>query len=203
MVSDCILGIWAGGELSDVHIVGNRAWNCTATLQIEHLLSGCSNVLIANNSFLNERACIQIRQPSQGVKGIAIRNNLLLAGKGPDLEFQGKNRQQLADFQFDHNWREVRTPSDKIPEERNWAPLSPQDIHSKDPIKGMSRDPKDLKTFLRPPKDSPLATGGAGGGLPSYVGAVPPEEVEPWDWEKTWKALGQKSEKPASKSDKD
>jgi hypothetical protein len=25
--------------------------------------------------------------------------------------------------------------------------------------------------------------------LPVYVGAVPPEGVEPWDWEKTWKAL--------------
>jgi hypothetical protein len=47
--------------------------------------------------------------------------------------------------------------------------------------------------FLRPPKDSPLATGGAGvtdSALPAYVGAVPPEGVEPWNWEKTWKALG-------------
>ena len=45
--------------------------------------------------------------------------------------------------------------------------------------------------FLRPPKDSPLAKGGAGAtdpALPAYVGAVPPEGVEPWDWEKTWKA---------------
>ena len=25
--------------------------------------------------------------------------------------------------------------------------------------------------------------------LPAYVGAVPPEGVEAWDWEKTWKAL--------------
>ncbi len=25
--------------------------------------------------------------------------------------------------------------------------------------------------------------------LPAYVGAVPPEGVEPWDWDKTWKAL--------------
>jgi hypothetical protein len=47
--------------------------------------------------------------------------------------------------------------------------------------------------FLRPPKDSPLAKGGAGVNdisLPSYVGAVPPEGAEPWNWEKTWKALG-------------
>jgi hypothetical protein len=25
--------------------------------------------------------------------------------------------------------------------------------------------------------------------LPAYVGAVPPEGVEPWDWDKTWSAL--------------
>ncbi len=25
--------------------------------------------------------------------------------------------------------------------------------------------------------------------LPAYVGAVPPEGVEEWDWEKTWKMM--------------
>src|SRR5262249_13791128 len=71
-VSDCTVGIWAGGLISDIHIVGNRAWNCEATLQIEDLFQGCSNVLIANNSFLNEKSCIQIQDLSQPVKGIAI-----------------------------------------------------------------------------------------------------------------------------------
>ena len=46
--------------------------------------------------------------------------------------------------------------------------------------------------FLRPTKDSPLATGGAGvkdSALPAYVGAVPPDGGEPWDWDRTWSAL--------------
>jgi hypothetical protein len=197
-VSDCTVGIWAGGLISDIHIVGNRAWNCEATLQIEDLFQDCSNVLIANNSFLNERSCIQIQDLSQPVKGIAVRNNLLLAARGPDLEFLGTNRKFLADFRFDHNWREVGAASDKT-----LIPFSRQDVHRKEQIKGISRDPKDLKTFLRPTKACELATAGAGDDLPSYVGALPPEDVEPWDWEKTWKAHARKSEQPASKKGKD
>ncbi len=66
------------------------------------------------------------------------------------------------------------------------------------PIEVLSRKPGN-SNFLRPAKDSPLALGGAGGQkaaasasgapLPAYVGAVPPEGVEPWDWDKTWKAI--------------
>jgi hypothetical protein len=55
----------------------------------------------------------------------------------------------------------------------------------------VGRDPG-APDFLRPAKDSPLATGGAGKddpALPSYVGAVPPEGTAEWDWEKTRKAL--------------
>jgi len=47
------------------------------------------------------------------------------------------------------------------------------------------------------------ATGGAGGDLPTYVGAVPPEGVEPWDWDKTWKARARKFQHQESKTGKD
>ena len=171
--------------MSDIHIVGSRAWNCDATLQIDDLFQDCSNVLIANNSFLNERSCIQIQDLSQPVKGIAIRNNLFLATRGPDLEFLGTNRKFLANLRFDHNWREMGAASDK---DKTCVPFSPQDERPEKKIEGISRDPKDLKTFLRPSKACELATAGAGGDLPTYVGALPPEGVEPWDWEKTWKA---------------
>jgi hypothetical protein len=45
--------------------------------------------------------------------------------------------------------------------------------------------------FLKPKKDSPLASGGAAKtehGLPTYVGAVPPDDVARWGWQKTWDA---------------
>src|SRR5439155_10477236 len=43
--------------------------------------------------------------------------------------------------------------------------------------------------FLRPVKDLSLAKSGAGGALPSFVGAVPPEGAQPWNWQWTWDAL--------------
>jgi hypothetical protein len=188
-VSDCLVGIWVGGLVSDVHIVGNRVWNCTAAaLQVEELLQGSSNLLIANNSLKNERSCLQIQQMSQVDEGIAIRNNLLLAGRGPDLEFLGKNPPFLAACRLDHNWREVPPPGEKTPDEETWVPFNSQDVHQEEQMAGLARDPKDATNFLRPAKDSPLAAGGAGGELPTYVGAVPPEGVEPWDWDKTWNA---------------
>jgi hypothetical protein len=75
---------------------------------------------------------------------------------------------------------------------------STTDDHLKVPIKVLSRKPG-TPNFLRPAKDSPLASGGAGGQkaaasasdppLPAYVGGVPPEGAEPWNRDKTWKAL--------------
>jgi len=44
---------------------------------------------------------------------------------------------------------------------------------------------------VRPVKDSSLAKDGAGKddpSLPVYVGALPPEGVAPWDWDRTWRA---------------
>jgi len=187
-ISDCEVGIWVGGLVSDVYIVGNRAWNCaTATLQIEDLFKNSSNVLIANNSLQNDQSCTQIQELSAATERVAIRNNLLLAGKGLDLEFLGKGRQSLAACRFDHNWREVRPPGDKTPEAKTWVPLGPQDVR-KDKIEGVARDPADAKKFLQPAKGSLLATAGAGGDLPTYVGAVPPEGAQRWDWDKTLSA---------------
>jgi hypothetical protein len=65
-------------------------------------------------------------------------------------------------------------------------------------IKVLSREPND-PNFLRPPKGSPLARGGAGvmdPALPAWVGAVAPEGVAPWDWDKTWKMLARQTEAP-------
>src|SRR5262249_59985554 len=76
--SDCTVGIWVGGLVSDVFVVGNRVWNCTgATLQIEDLFPNCSNVLIANNSFQNDRRCIKIQEMSAATTWISVRINLI------------------------------------------------------------------------------------------------------------------------------
>ena len=59
------------------------------------------------------------------------------------------------------------------------------DVHQ-ERIDVLSRVPGQ-PNFLRPDPKSPLATGGAGGELPSYVGAVPPAGVQSWDWIGMWK----------------
>jgi hypothetical protein len=194
-VSDSPVGIGVGGLVSDVYIVGNRVWNCTiATMQIEDLFQGSSNLLIANNSLQNDRSCILIQELSAATERIAIRNNLLLARPGLDMQFLGKDRQFLAACQLDHNWREMRPPGRGTSEEKIWIPPGPQDV-LKEQVLGVAHDPADAKNFLRPAKDSLLATAGVGGDLPTYVGAVPPDGVERWDWDKTWIARTSNSSK--------
>ena len=44
---------------------------------------------------------------------------------------------------------------------------------------------------IRPGKESPLATQGAGskdGSLPSYIGWLPRAGDPVWDWDRTWRA---------------
>jgi serine/threonine-protein kinase len=196
-MSDCVLGIWMGGLVSDVHVVGNRIWNCSAaSVQIEDLFRGSSGLLIANNSIQGRASGIQIQDMTQSVEPVAIVNNLILAEAGTDLDFLGKDPKFLAALQLHHNWRELRSLGDKTPKEGDRIPLAPQDVRRKE-IAGIARDPKDARNFLRPGKDSPLAGGGAGGDLPTYVGAVPPQGVERWDWDKTWNA---RTSKPSEAS---
>jgi hypothetical protein len=200
-LSDCSAGIWIAGMVSDVHVVGNRIWNCSSTsVQIEDLFRGTSGLLIANNSIQGQASGIQIQDMTQSVEPVPIVNNLILAEAGTDLEFLGKDPKFLSALQLHHNWRELRDLGDKTPEEVDRILLG-KDVRRKE-IAGIARDPKDAKNFLRPAKGSPLVSGGAGGDLPTYVGAVPPEGVEPWDWQKTWDARVAKSSKE-SKSGKD
>ena len=54
----------------------------------------------------------------------------------------------------------------------------------------LSRTPNHAD-FLRPREGSALAKEGAGRtdpSLPIYIGAVPPKGVEPWNWDRTWRA---------------
>src|SRR5262249_9134327 len=93
-------------------------------------------------------------------------------------------------WRFSHNWREVDPLTAAASEPDRWIPRRDND-QLKPAIKVLSRT-LDHPAFLRPPKGSPLAGAGAGvkdSALPAYVGAVPPEGVEPWDWNRTWKAL--------------
>jgi hypothetical protein len=183
---DCTAGIVLSGLVSDVHVVGNRVWGCiNAGIDLKDLYEGSSGILIANNSIQAPFSCLQVEGEFRGVRDVIIRNNLALAEKGPDFAFHGKDKQPLTAWTIDHNWRQVQPPKVGSGEANEWL-LSDKDRFV-DKIALQSLDPKETG-FMRPPKDSPLARAGAGGDLPGYVGAVSPEGVTPWDWEKTWKA---------------
>ena len=66
-------------------------------------------------------------------------------------------------------------------------PLAPGD-HKLDASVQLPRNPS-LANFLQPPIGSPLAAQGVKDdpSLPSYVGAVPPEGVNAWSWDRTWR----------------
>jgi len=135
-------------------------------------------------------------------KNIRFQNNLVLESQHPaDLVFfdhpRGSKANQLIpgdlgglltspQWRFSHNWREI-DPEKTARYKDRWIP--PNHDRAQARIEVLSRTLGD-PNFLRPAKDSPLTKGGVNdGSLPAYVGSVPPEGMEPWDWDKTWKAL--------------
>jgi hypothetical protein len=207
-------GLLCSAPPQRIFVAGNRFHDCElSAVELGNLLPGAENVLIANNTMHHNVRFLGIRDDSKkGYPGlkcqkICFQNNLVLDPVMPaDLFFfdhpagdpgnltKGGDMQKLLDaWRFSHNWREITAPPDGDPNAAFWIP-GPRDTLKK-PIPDLSTR-LDTADFLRPPKGSPLATTGAGGSdaeicdrdLPPYVGAVPPVGVEPWDWEKTWKA---------------
>jgi hypothetical protein len=204
-------GVALKGAVHHVHVVGNRILDTTeGGVVLWDLLPGAADILVANNTLLRNREALAIWDDhAKGkdflkCKTIRFQNNLILEpqregdlllinhrrGDGARLPRSDLESLRSSEWRFSHNWREIdaKKAADRFPD--HWIPRCPKD-QLKVQIELLSRL-SDNASFLRPAKDSPLATGGAGvtdPALPAYVGAVPPEDVEPWDWDKTWKAL--------------
>jgi nitrous oxidase accessory protein NosD len=196
---NCFGGVAIKGEAHKIQIVGNRFRGCLAFgCQFEHLLEGAGDILIANNTAFEGRSSIRVWDDKLRAKGVALRNNLSLGGTYPDAIVMdsdnpassngpGDCSEYLEHWTFDHNWREVKLPL-KPDNADGWIRPGKQDMRQ-DEIAGVNRDTQS-PDFLRPDKDSRLATEGAGKedpSLPSYIGAVPPEGVMQWDWDRTWR----------------
>ena len=146
-------------------------------------------------------------------KNIHLHNNLTLASPQADMVFidsggdpakvrgPGDGALLLKNWYLSHNWRETKPPTGTSYLEKSWIPPGPQDV-CRDDIPVLSRNPEEAN-FLRPAKDSPLAKAGAGRDLPTYVGAVPPEGVQAWDWQKTWNARMRKFPEKKGKTGKE
>jgi hypothetical protein len=104
-------------------------------------------------------------------------------GKSQDRS-PGDGKTLLKLWRFHHNRRDLAgaNPAFLVPAGSNDARLMPNDLLTQD-----ADDPD----RIRPGKDSPLATQGAGtkdGSLPAYIGALPREGDPAWDWDRTWRA---------------
>jgi serine/threonine-protein kinase len=194
-------GLVLVGRLRRVLVVGNVVTGCNAGLQTQDLGAESEGILFANNTSYSNGFAFRYwltAKPTFTVPECQVEfaNNLLFSSDMGDLAciHAETGAEPLPDFakelaqrwRFTRNWRDLRGGQANM-----LVPLAPTDERLPMPVK-LSRDRSD-PAFLRPVADSPLAKGGAGGDLPTYVGAVPPEGVEPWDWQKTWDARVAKS----------
>jgi serine/threonine protein kinase len=197
----CQGGVILHGALEQVQVVGNRIWGSDVVgIQLENVTSDTHSVLIANNTFFNCRHGWRVWDSVIKGKDIQFRNNLLLASREQDMLMQHSssdprrpgNGQAVRTSEYwrvGHNWREGAAPREGTVAHKDWIPPEPPDV-LKEQIKVVSRNPG-AAGFLRPLSRSLLGTEGAGKtdpALPSYIGAVPPEGVQPWDWHRTWLA---------------
>jgi hypothetical protein len=196
-IEGCKGGIMLVGQVERVLVAGNLIWDCQLVgIQLENIMKGSRDLLVFNNTILQCGHAIRLwdgRVPSANVE---IRNNLLLQSVEPDVVFidSGGNEENpkgpgdiaalLKFWKLSHNWRETAKPIGADRDSKSWIPPSKDDV-AKQPVEGIERKP-DHADFLRPAKNSPLATAGIGGDLPAYVGAVAPEGATPWNWQWTW-----------------
>jgi hypothetical protein len=203
--SDMRRAVFCQGGVQRVAVAGNIIQGCSlAGTHLVRLADTTRDVLFANNTFLDCWEAAALFDNDGAVRGrdVCFRNNLVLRCRTPaDVAFHrqrpGAQEEAPADgpevarkWSLSHNWREVAEPSSGSDEARAWVPPDPKkgDVYQ-DKIEGVNRDPKS-PDFLRPAKDSPLATEGAGNddpALPRYVGALPPEGAEPWEWDRAWR----------------
>jgi hypothetical protein len=181
-IGNCARAFGVVGDVKNVALLGNTIWNCGVAGFDFDFLPGSERILIANNSVMVLRHALLINDAPAEMRDVFVHSNLIVSERGTDMAFTGNDSKKLASWVFSHNWREVPNQAKRGPD---WI-LSDKDVMVEN-LPLLPRDPSHVD-FLRPPPDSPLATRGVGGDLPTYVGAVPPAGVEPWDWEKTWKA---------------
>ena len=183
-IHDCGAGIQFGGQVTDLMVAGNRIWDCSsAALGVFDLRSGSGRILIANNTLRSVQNGIVMSDPIADVTDMEIANNLIISERAPDIAFYGSDRTAIAGWRIHHNVRQVPTPAATDPAFAEWVAPTSDTVVPKFPL--MSEDPSS-KDFLRPSQPSPAGDVAVDRDLPDYLGALPPEGDDPWNWEQTW-----------------
>ena len=189
-------GIQLDGNLQNIQIVGNLILSCSSGgLNPENFAASSRQVLFANNTVKRCNAGFQYddNEPIDGLQEdqTELSGNLLLEAQSGDVVRTVVSRtdgyqpvidtEMIDTWRIRSNWRDLSGSSSII------LPLVDGAFYKLPPSSFVSTDSRD-PNYMHPKKDSPLATGGAGGDLPTYAGAIPPEGVEPWDWDITWRS---------------
>lgn len=199
-LADLSTGLIIIGHVHQVQVTGNRFVESLLAMQLETLIDGAEDILFANNTTYNCQSAFRLWDEKVRGKNIQVINNLVLGkSPSPDMLFldsggkqgtprgPGDGKLVPAAWQWKHNWRETSPPTGNDVAAKSWIPAGPTDVMRPE-ISGIERD-SSSPDFLRPAADSELAIGGVGQedpALPSYVGALPPVGITPWDWQKTW-----------------
>jgi nitrous oxidase accessory protein NosD len=212
-IQGVLRGVWLSGELDQIEVAGNLVFNCTQTgLQIENLKPDSGRVLLANNTAFgcgggDLRLFFPRREAELRPGQVALINNLWFGALEADVIslVPGdalRSAPALNDEAVLKNWRFRGNARDfggssglLLPRAEDDRKLQADDLLSRD----ASRPDQ-----IRPRKDSPLATQGAGAkdaAFPPYIGALPPEGTPPWDWDRSGsacapRASGEKKDAP-------
>jgi hypothetical protein len=196
-------GVWLSGATSDVLVAGNLLAGCgQGGLQLEDLAVGSRDIAFVNNTAIRCARGFtvfyngELKDPER--HAVELVNNLFLLSEdcdlgsvaqvGPTCEPAGNGAEIVRQWRFRNNRRDYAGSSNNVllPKSPGVPLLEAGALPSVDRTK-----PEDI----RPKKDSPLATEGAGkndASLPAYIGALPPEGVAAWDWDRTWRARAPK-----------
>jgi serine/threonine protein kinase/nitrous oxidase accessory protein NosD len=205
-IISCAHGINLRGALRDVHVTGNILVKCAFSgLRAEDVAPGSRGLLFANNTAFAGGAGFRLwyNTPYKELQHgqVEIANNLFFAATDFDVAYvlnDVKNTQQspgngeelLKMWHFHHNRRDLSGSGAAF-----LMPMSPDDSRFKrDEMLSVAKENLDR---VRPTKDSPLATQGAGtkdSSLPVYIGALPREGDSVWDWDRTWRMRVRKAE---------
>jgi len=155
-------------RMENVRLTGNRFLGGSQGVKLNFPNAGQAvSVLIANNTFFKTTCWLGLGRSDASQQGITICNNLILQSLKVDT-YSSEQRDAIGQtWEFRANWWE---PNDRTPSD-------PEAMHPFAKVKKIrtlaSRNPASLE-FLRPVQGSPIATAGAGQGLPNYIGALAP-----------------------------
>jgi serine/threonine protein kinase len=161
------------GPVHDVSVTGNQFEGCKNGINLNFKTPGeAHRVVIANNTFHKNEFWIGLVFTDPREQEITVANNLVLGGRKVECSRPEQTGEVADNWSFLANWWET------APESDDPIALQHKLVVAQTDVALQSRDPKSPE-YLHPSEGSPLASCGAGGNLPRYIGAFAPAEPKP------------------------